>query len=138
MSGPPHRRTSGFSTRSDLHYNGRRVDSFQRTAQNPVQTETVKKGYFPVYDLDWAKLKAFIEAKYPGYEFDERRNVQNDKYVWIIPPGEEGLTADDEAKIRELREPSSQGEANTSSSGFQGDSSGNNQGQRHRSLSPET
>ena len=76
MSGPPRRRASGFSTRSDLHYKGRRVDSFQRAAQNPVQTEAVQKGYFPVYELHWTKLKAFLEAKYPGYEFDEQSNVR--------------------------------------------------------------
>jgi hypothetical protein len=51
--------------------------SFKRLAEaqesQPVKTEQLKQKFFPVYNLPWKKLKAFLEKRFPNYQFEERR-----------------------------------------------------------------
>jgi hypothetical protein len=50
-----------------------RIGSFKRQAQPPPppkNPELIQASY-PVYNLKWEKLKAFLEGKFPKYEFEE-------------------------------------------------------------------
>lgn len=55
----------------------RRTMSFKRLAEaqesQPVKKEQLKQKIFPVYNLPWKKLKAFLEKRFPNYQFEERR-----------------------------------------------------------------
>jgi hypothetical protein len=51
--------------------------SFKRLAEaqesQPVKKGQLKQRIFPVYNLTWKKLKAFLEKRFPNHQFEERR-----------------------------------------------------------------
>lgn len=52
-----------------------RAWSWKRQAQQPPpkkKTE-LKQGSYSIYRLQWEKLKAFLEQRFPGHTFGERR-----------------------------------------------------------------
>ncbi|KAI4288906.1 MAG: hypothetical protein L6R35_001829 [Caloplaca aegaea] len=84
-SPPPRRMTIPFAQKAKL---------------SPPENPALKQAVYPVYELKWEKLKAFLEKRFPGYTFQERR-VNNDRYLFEIP---EDLTKDDEDAIAKERD----------------------------------
>ncbi|KAL8652195.1 MAG: hypothetical protein Q9210_002830 [Variospora velana] len=68
-SPPPRRMTIPFAQKAKLP---------------PPENPALKQAVYPVYLLKWEKLKAFLEERFPGYTFQERR-VNNDHYLFEIP-----------------------------------------------------
>jgi len=56
---PPRRTTWGFKK--------------EATSSSVSLTPKLKQETFPVYNLRWEALKAWLEQRFPGYSFDERR-----------------------------------------------------------------
>ncbi|KAI9776789.1 MAG: hypothetical protein M1816_005083 [Peltula sp. TS41687] len=75
--------------------------SFVRRAQTapPSQEAATKQETYPIYRLKWEKLKAFLERRFPGHQFQER--VHKDRYVFTIP---ESLTSEEFDAIADERD----------------------------------
>ncbi|KAL9633795.1 MAG: hypothetical protein Q9204_003252 [Flavoplaca sp. TL-2023a] len=44
----------------------------QQTSKPPPQLPILKQASHPVYNLNWEKLKAILEKRFPGYTFSKR------------------------------------------------------------------
>ncbi|KAI4152073.1 MAG: hypothetical protein LQ341_000776 [Variospora aurantia] len=61
-SPPPRRMTIPFAQKAKL---------------SPPDNPALKQAVYPVYLLKWEKLKAFLEKRFPGYTFQERREDED-------------------------------------------------------------
>ena len=48
-------------------------DQADEAYRQPPPKPNLKQGMYKVYNLQWEKLQRFLEAKFPGYVFKERR-----------------------------------------------------------------
>lgn len=80
----------------------RKTWSFKKEAESsPASlTSKLKQETFPVYNLRWEALKEWLENKFPGYSFHERR-VNRDVYHFDVP---QQLTQEDKNEIMQLKE----------------------------------
>ena len=63
--------------------NRRRTFSFKVRAEQPPPQRMPIEQMYPVYHLKWEKLKAFLEKRFPGHEFPERK-VYSPPYLSAI------------------------------------------------------
>lgn len=70
MNSPPQRRDSGLSF---LGKAGKRL-SFKKEAEQPPPPPkpVLKEAYFPTYQFNWERLKAYLERKFPDVQFGDR------------------------------------------------------------------
>ncbi|KAI4114179.1 MAG: hypothetical protein LQ345_004999 [Seirophora villosa] len=72
----------------------------QKPKLPPPENPALKQAVYPIYLLQWENLKAFLEKRFPGYTFQERR-VNEDHYIFEIP---EDLTQEDKKAISDARD----------------------------------